>query len=68
MHLQSGKQMWRGLGGARTTVIPWEQSIHTTDPYTGGGSNEPSREMGHVADRVLIEPYESGVYRCVLYT
>ena len=24
--------------------------------------------MGHVADRVLIEPYESGEYRCVLYT
>ena len=47
---------WAGL---EQQWFLWEQSTHTTDPFhrgkfqgaLGGG-------MGHVADRVLIEPYE----------
>ena len=47
VHLQSGKQMWRGLGGARTTVVsmgtkhthnrPREVPMNQVELSGGGG-------------------------------
>ena len=34
------------LAGLEQQWFPWEQSTHTTDTYTGGGSNEPSGALG----------------------